>query len=82
MSSPLPPFKVKARIWLMDPIHCRKAVTKCSGFRCSNWTKQIPLRREFSMASIILVIVLTLSALGGALLMPYRIAFPGMPSTR
>ncbi len=34
------------------------------------------------MASIILVIVLALSALGGALLMPYRIGFPGMPSTR
>ncbi len=74
---PSPSFKVKARVWLMDQIHERQPVTKWPWFRCSNWTKQIALRRRFSMASIILVIVLALSALGGGAAYAAQDSLPG-----
>jgi len=72
-----PSLKVKARVWLMDQIHGRQAVTKCSWFRCSNWTKQIPLRKGFSMASVILLIVLAISALGGGAAYAAQDSIPG-----
>jgi len=74
---PSPCFKVKARVWLMDQIHERQPVTKWPWFRYSSWTKQIPLRRRFSMASIILVIVLALSALGGGAAYAAQDSLPG-----
>jgi len=70
-------FKVKARVWLMDQIHERQPVTKWPCFRYNNWTKQIPLRRRFSMASVILVIILTVSALGGGTVYAAQDSLPG-----
>ena len=74
---PSPSFKVKARVQLMDQIHGRQAVTKWPWFRYNDQVKPIPYRRRFSMASVILVIVLTLSALGGGTVYAAQDSLPG-----
>jgi len=74
---PSPSFKVKARVWLMDQIHDRQAVTKWPWSRYDSQVKPIPLRRRFSMASIILVIVVALSALGGGTAYASQDSLPG-----
>jgi len=74
---PSPYFKVKARVWLMDQIHERQPVTKWPWFRYNSQVKPIPYRRRFSMASVILAIVLTLSALGGGTAYAAQDSLPG-----
>jgi len=74
---PSPSFKVKARVWLMDQIHGRQAVTKWPWSRYDSQVMPIPLRRRFSMASVILVIILTLSALGGGTVYAAQDSLPG-----
>jgi hypothetical protein len=74
---PSPSFKVNARVWLMDQIHGGQAVTKWPWSRYDNQVKPMPLRRRFSMASIILVIVLALSALGGGTAYASQDSLPG-----
>ncbi len=70
-------FKVKARVWLMDQIHERQPVTKWPWFRYNSQVKPIPYRRRFSMASVILVIILTVSALGGGTVYAAQDSLPG-----
>jgi len=74
---PSPSFKVKARVWLMDQIHERQPVTKWPWFRYNSQVKPIPYRRRFSMASVILVIILTVSALGGGTVYAAQDSIPG-----
>ncbi len=74
---PSPYFKVKARVWLMDQIHERQPVTKWPWFRYNSQVKPIPYRRRFSMASVILVIILTVSALGGGTVYAAQDSLPG-----
>jgi len=70
-------FKVKARVWLMDQIHERQPVTKWPWFRYNSQVKPIPYRRRFSMASVVLVIILTVSALGGGTVYAAQDSLPG-----
>jgi len=74
---PSPSFKVKARVWLMDQIHGKQAVTKWPWSRYNSQVKPIPYIRRFNMASIILVIVLTFSALGGGTAYASQDSLPG-----
>ena len=74
---PSPSFKVKARVWLMDQIHERQPVTKWPWFRYNSQVKPIPYIRRFSMASVILVIILTHSALGGGTVYAAQDSLPG-----
>jgi len=61
---PSPSFKVKARVWLMDQIHDRQAVTKCPWSRYDNQVKPIPYIRRFNMARVIVAAaVVSLSVL-------------------
>jgi len=50
-------FKVKARVWLMDQIHGRQAVTKWPWSRYNSQVKPIPYIRRFSMARVIVAAV-------------------------
>ena len=72
-----PAFKVRARVWLMEQIHGMQTVTKWPWSRYNKQTKQISHRRRFSMASIILVIVLALSAAGGGVAYAAQDSLPG-----
>jgi hypothetical protein len=54
---PSPSFKVKARVWLMDQIHGRQAVTKWPWSRYDSQVKPIPYIRRFSMARVIVAAV-------------------------
>jgi len=74
---PSPSFKVNARGRLMDQIHGKQVVTKWPWFRYNSQVKPIPYRRRFSMASVILVIVLTLSAIGGGTAYAAQDSLPG-----
>ncbi len=70
-------FKVKARVWLMDQIHDRQAVTKWPWSRYDNQVKPIPYVRRFNMAKVIVAAaVISLSVLA-ALGIIY--GFPGIP---
>jgi len=61
---PSPSFKVKARVWLMDQIHGRQAVTKWPWSRYDNQVKPIPYIRRFNMARVIVAAaVVSLSVL-------------------
>jgi len=72
-------FKVKARVWLMDQIHGRRAITKWPWSRYDSQVKPIPYIKRFSMsmASVILVIVLALSALGAGTVYAAQDSLPG-----
>jgi len=65
---PSPSFKVKARVWLMDQIHGRQAVTKWPWSRYDNQVKPIPYIRRFNMARVIVAVAVVglsvLAALG------------------
>ena len=74
---PSPAFKVKARVWLMDYIHGGQAATKWLWPRYNSQVKPIPYRMRFSMASVILAIVLTLSALGAGTAYASQASLPG-----
>jgi len=61
---PSPSFKVKARVWLMDQIHGRQAVTKWPWSRYDSQVKPIPYIRRFNMARVIVAaVVVSLSVL-------------------
>jgi len=61
---PSPSFKVKARVWLMDQIHGRQAVTKWPWSRYDNQVKPIPSIKRFNMARVIVAAaVISLSVL-------------------
>jgi len=61
---PSPSFKVKARVWLMDQIHGRQAVTKWPWSRYDNQVKPIPYIRRFNMAKVMVAAaVISLSVL-------------------
>ena len=74
---PSPSFKVKARVWLMDQIHERQTVTKLPWFRYNSQMKPISYISRFSMASVILVIVVALIALGGGTVYAAQDSLPG-----
>lgn len=74
---PSPAFKIRARVWLMDRIHSRQAVTKRPLVRYNRQMKPAPLRRRFSMVGIILAIVLTLSAAAGGTAYASQDSLPG-----
>lgn len=74
---PSPAFKIRARVWLMDRIHSRQAVTKRPLFRYNKQMRPAPLRRRFSMVGIILAIVLTLSAAAGGTAYASQDSLPG-----
>ena len=74
---PSPGFKIKARVQLMDEIHGRQAVTKWPWSRYKKQTKPGTLRRRYSMANIILVIVLALCAAGGGTAYAAQDSLPG-----
>jgi hypothetical protein len=66
---PSPSFKVKARVWLMDQIHDRQAVTKWPWSRYDSQVKPIPYIRRFNMAKVIpaavaIIVVVVLGVLG------------------
>jgi len=50
-------FKTKARVWLMDQIHGRQAVTKWPWFRYNSQMKPISYITRFSMARVIVAAV-------------------------
>ena len=72
-------FKVKARVWLMEQIHSGQAVTKWPWSRYESRVKPIHYIRRFSMsmASVILVIVVALSALGAGTAYAAQASLPG-----
>lgn len=70
-------FRIKARVQLMDQIHDRRAVTKRPWSRYNMETEQIQLRRRFSMAGIVIAIVLALSAIGGGTAYASQASLPG-----
>jgi len=76
---PSPSFKVKARVWLMDQIHGNQAITKWPWFRYGIQAKPIPYIKRFSMsmASVILVIVVAVSALGAGTAYASQSSLPG-----
>ena len=61
-------FKVKARVWLMEQIHGRQAVTKWPWSRYNSQTRPIPYIRRFNMAKVMVAVVVislgVLAALG------------------
>jgi hypothetical protein len=70
-------IKAKARVWLMDRIHGRQTVTKWPRSRYKSQVKPISHVRMFSRASVILVIVLALSAAGGGTAYAAQDSLPG-----
>ncbi len=50
-------FKIKARVWLMEQIHGRQAVTKWPWSRYNSQMKPISYRTRFSMARVIVAAV-------------------------
>jgi len=74
---PSPDFKLKARVRLMEQIHEKQAVTKWPWSRHSGPVGVIPEGRRFSMARIAIVIVLSLSALGGGTVYAAQDSLPG-----
>ena len=70
-------FKVKARVWLMDQIHGRQAVTKRPWSRYDSQTKPTSYVRRFSMAGVVLAIVLVLCAAGGSTVYAAQDSLPG-----
>jgi hypothetical protein len=72
-------FKVKARVWLMDQLHGRQATKKWPWSRYDSQAKPAFYVKRFSTstASIILVIVLALSAVGGSTVYAAQDSLPG-----
>ena len=76
---PSPSFKVKARVRLMDRIHAREGETRWPWRRRHSWLRPVAYvkRLSMSMAGVILVIVLTLSAVGAGTAYASRSSLPG-----
>ncbi len=70
-------FKVRARVHLMEHIHARRAVIKWPWFRYTGQVKPIPYKRRFNMVSIIVAVVLAISALGGGTAYASQGSLPG-----
>jgi hypothetical protein len=77
--TPSPSFKTKTRVWLMDQIHGEQAVKKWPWSRYISQVKPIPYIKRFSMsmASVILVIVVAVSALGAGTAYASQSSLPG-----
>ncbi len=78
---PSPSFKVKARVWLMDQIHGRQAVTKWPWSRYDSQVKSIPYIRRLSMARVIVATVAISLAVLAALGIIYGIPTEQPPGT-
>jgi len=74
---PSPSFKVKARVWLMDQIHGKQAVTKWPWSRYDSQVKLIPYIRRFNMARVIVAAAVVSLSVLAALGIIYGI--PGIP---
>ena len=72
-------FRAKARVWLMDQIHGKQAVTRWPWSRYEGQMRPISYLKKFSMstAGIILAIVLALSAAGGGTVYAAQSSLPG-----
>ncbi len=70
-------FKSRARVQLMEQIHARQAVTRWPWLRYIKEVKQIQYKRRFSMVSIIVALVLAVSALGGGTAYASQSSLPG-----
>jgi hypothetical protein len=71
---PSPGFKVRSRHQLMEQIHERQGVTRWPSFRYDN---QMPQRRRFSMARMVVAIALALLALAGGTVYASQGSLPG-----
>ncbi len=76
---PSPGFKLKARVWLMDQIHGGQAATRWPWSRYYGRIKPMPYMKRFSMsmASVILAVVLAVSALGVGTAYASQSSLPG-----
>jgi len=76
---PSPSFKMKTRVRLMDQIHGRQAETRRPWHRYHSRMKPVAYVKRFSMsmAGVILVIVLTLSAVGAGTAYASQASLPG-----
>ncbi len=74
---PSKPFKIRARVRLMEYIHEGQAVKTRPWSLFDRQTMLIPLQRRFSMASVIAAIVITLSAVGGGAAYASQGSLPG-----
>jgi len=76
---PSEPFKLKARVQLMEQIHAWQTATKWPWDRRKNEPSATPYRRKlsFNMAGIILAVVLTLSLVGGGTVYASQASLPG-----
>ena len=70
-------FKVRARVQLIEQIHAKQAVTKQPWVRYIKQLKPIPYKGRFNMISIIMAIVLAVSALGGGTVYASQDSLPG-----
>jgi len=72
-------FKVKARVWLMDQIYGRQPVAKWPWSRYNSQMKPTPhvKRLSMSMASVVIAVVLALSALGAGTAYASQASLPG-----
>lgn len=70
-------FKVKTRVHLMEQIHAKQAAAEWPWSLYDGQTSQIPQRRRFSMVSIIVAIVLTISAVGAGTAYASQASLPG-----
>jgi len=76
---PSPAFKLKARVWLMDQIHGRQAARRWPWLRHEGQITPVPYIKRFStsMAGVILVVVLAVSALGAGTAYASQASLPG-----
>ncbi|HJX68782.1 MAG TPA: DUF5667 domain-containing protein, partial [Dehalococcoidia bacterium] len=76
---PSPGFKLKARVWLMDQIHGGQGARKEPWLRHEGRITPVPYikRLSTSMATVILVVVLAVSALGAGTAYASQSSLPG-----
>jgi hypothetical protein len=74
-----PSFKIKTRVWLMDQIHGEHAVKKWPWSRHISRVSPMPYIKRFSMsvAGVILVIIVAVSALGAGTAYASQSSLPG-----
>jgi hypothetical protein len=76
---PSPYFKIKARVWLMEQIHGGRTATRWLWSRYNIQARPITYIKRFStsMASVILAVVLAVSALGAGTAYASQSSLPG-----
>ncbi|GEM_PF-1006386 len=74
---PSPHFKTKARVWLMDEISLRQSAGRRLWSCCCSQMRLMPLMRRFSMAGVIIAVVLALSAAGWGAAYASQSSLPG-----